>query len=103
MTDCHRSRSLQDKFHEAVVNLTKRRVESNVRLGSNTHGPGDWDEIQRVEKAALEDEGVKVELAKLGLPEGTAVISDPWTYGTRSERACCRLKSLTLSRVQWHR
>ena len=34
-----------------------------------------------VEKIALEDEGVKAELAKLGLPEGTGIISDPWIYG----------------------
>lgn len=34
-----------------------------------------------VEKIALEDEQVKAEIAKLGLPEGTAVITDPWIYG----------------------
>ena len=37
-----------------------------------------------VEKIALEDEGVKAELAKLGLPEGTGIISDPWIYGILS-------------------
>ena len=37
-----------------------------------------------VEKVALEDEGVKAELAKLGLPEGTGIISDPWIYGMLS-------------------
>lgn len=37
-----------------------------------------------VEKIALEDEGVKAELAKLGLPEGTGIISDPWIYGMLS-------------------
>lgn len=50
-------------------------------MGRNIHGPGDWEEILLVEKTALEDEGVKAEIAKLGLPEGTAVISDPWIYG----------------------
>ena len=35
-----------------------------------------------VEKIALEDEGVKAEIAKLNLPEGTVLISDPWGYGT---------------------
>jgi len=35
-----------------------------------------------VEKNALEDEGVKAELAKLQLPEGTVVCADPWIYGT---------------------
>ncbi|KAL9613776.1 MAG: hypothetical protein Q9167_001721 [Letrouitia subvulpina] len=58
------------------------RVESNVRLGPNFHGPGDAQEILLVEKVALEDEAVKAELAKLSLPEGTAVISDPWIYGS---------------------
>ena len=35
-----------------------------------------------VERIALEDDGVKAEIAKLHLPEGTAIISDPWIYGT---------------------
>lgn len=52
-----------------------------MRLGPNYHGPGDAQEILLVEKVALEDEAVKAELAKLSLPEGTAVISDPWIYG----------------------
>lgn len=58
-------------------------MESNVRLGPNIHGPGDVEEILLVEKIALEDEGVKAEIAKLQLPEGTAIVSDPWMYGTR--------------------
>ena len=37
-----------------------------------------------VEKIALEDEGVKAEIAKLGLPEGTAIVTDPWIYGILS-------------------
>lgn len=72
---------LQDKLHEAVVNLTHGQVESNVRLGPNTHSNADTDEIVLVEKIALEDEGVRAELAKLKLPEGAVVISDPWIYG----------------------
>lgn len=64
------------------MNLTKQKVESNVKLGPNTHGPGDWEEILAVEKVALEDESVKAEITKLGLPEGTAIVSDPWIYGT---------------------
>lgn len=57
-------------------------MESNVRLGQGIHGPGDAEEILLVEKIALEDESVQAEIAKLKLPEGTAVISDPWIYGT---------------------
>lgn len=59
-------------------------MKSNVRLGPNIHGPGDAEEILLVEKIALEDEGVKAEIAKLQLPEGTAIISDPWIYGNSS-------------------
>lgn len=53
-----------------------------MKLGPNIHGPGDWEEILTVEKIALEDENVKAEIAKLGLPEGTSIVSDPWIYGT---------------------
>lgn len=59
-----------------------------MRLGPNIHSPGDGEEIILVEKIALEDEGVKAEIAKLKLPEGTVVISDPWIYGEQSRRAC---------------
>ena len=72
---------MQDKFHEAVINLSQNRVERNVRLGPNVHSPGDGEEIILVEKIALEDEAVKAEIAKLRLPEGTVVICDPWIYG----------------------
>lgn len=64
-----------------MVNLTQDKVESNLRLGPNVHSNADGDEIIAVEKIALEDEGVKAELAKLQLPEGTVLISDPWIYG----------------------
>ncbi|TVY33067.1 Copper amine oxidase [Lachnellula subtilissima] len=71
-----------DKLHEAIVNLTHGKVESNLRLGPNVHSNADGDEMNAVERIALEDEGVKAELAKLQLPEGTVVISDPWIYGS---------------------
>ncbi|KAI4091767.1 MAG: hypothetical protein LQ344_003871 [Seirophora lacunosa] len=71
-----------DKLHEAIINLSRQKVESNVRLGPNIHGPGDAEEILLVEKIALADEGVQAEIAKLQLPEGTSVISDPWIYGS---------------------
>ena len=53
------------------------------------HGPADGDEIMEVEKVALADEGVKAEIAKLQLPEGTVVISDPWPYGKFHHKGCC--------------
>lgn len=71
----------QDKLHEAIVNLSTGKVDRNVRLGPNVHSNADGDEIVNVERIALEDEQVKAEIAKLKLPEGTVVISDPWIYG----------------------
>lgn len=68
-------------MHEAIINLAHNQVESNVRLGPNVHGPGTAEEILAVEKLTLEDEKVKAEIAKLGLPEGTVIVSDPWIYG----------------------
>ena len=69
-------------MHEAVVNLSSGTVERNVRLGPCVHSNADGDEIMAVEKIALSDPLVKAELAKLQLPEGTKIISDPWIYGT---------------------
>ena len=98
---------MQNRFHEAVVNLTTGEVERNVRLGENVHGNGDYDEILTVEKNALEDEGVQAEIAKLKLPEGTIVCADPWIYGTLPTRfpllatdisqARAELKTMTVS------
>jgi primary-amine oxidase len=71
-----------NKFHEATIDLTSRRVERNVLLGPFVHANGDGDEIVAIEKIVLADEGVQAEIAKLQLPEGTTVISDPWIYGS---------------------
>ncbi|KAL9083019.1 MAG: hypothetical protein Q9159_006038 [Coniocarpon cinnabarinum] len=70
------------KLHEAVINLSEQKVESNVRLGKNVHGAGDAEEIMAMETIALEDEGVKQEIEKLKLPEGAVVVCDPWIYGS---------------------
>ncbi|KAH6623646.1 copper amine oxidase [Chaetomium tenue] len=69
-------------LHEAVVNLTTGKVEANVKLGPFTHANGDGEELIAVEKALLAHPDVQAELAKLQLPEGTVVISDPWIYGS---------------------
>lgn len=73
--------SCQDKFHEAVVNLTDRVVERNVRLGDQVHGSSDGGELLALEKVLFEDADVQKEIEKLKLPEGTTVVSDPWIYG----------------------
>lgn len=52
-----------------------------MRLGPNVHACGDGEEIMRLERVALEDEGVRAEVAKLKLPEGSVVVVDPWIYG----------------------
>ncbi|KAI5837336.1 copper amine oxidase [Morchella snyderi] len=57
-------------------------LESNFRVKEGYHAHADGQEIVKVEEVVLQDEGVKAELAKLELPEGTVVISDPWTFGS---------------------
>ena len=52
-----------------------------MRLGPCVHSNADGEEIIAVERIALEDAGVQAEIAKLQLPEGTVLISDPWIYG----------------------
>lgn len=71
----------KDKLHEAIVNLSTGSVESNLRLGPFVHSNGDGAEIIEIEKICLADERVQAEIAKLQLPEGAVVISDPWIYG----------------------
>lgn len=85
-----------------MVNLTHQRVESNVRLGPNVHAPTDGEEILAVEKVALEDDGVKAEIAKLQLPPGTVVLTDPWIYGGVACHALAG-RLLTWGRIGWHR
>jgi primary-amine oxidase len=74
----------QDKLHEAVINLGRGKVESNLRLGPNVHSTLDGAELFEIERIAIEDEGVKAEIAKLELPEGTVITCDPWPYGKLS-------------------
>ena len=81
MYDAWKLTVMKDKFHEAIINLDNGHIESHFRLGPNVHGAVDGEEIAMVEKIALEDEGVKAEIAKLQLPQGTILISDPWPYG----------------------
>jgi primary-amine oxidase len=84
---CDLTLLFQNRFHEAIVDLKAGHVERNVRLGNNVHANGDGEEIIAIEKIALEDPAVLAEIAKLQLPEGTVVISDPWIYGECSMAA----------------
>ncbi|GKU15181.1 unnamed protein product, partial [Fusarium langsethiae] len=43
-------------------------IESNAKLGQNVHSNAVYDEVQQVEKIALEDPKVLAELEKLKLP-----------------------------------
>ncbi|KAK3689665.1 copper amine oxidase [Podospora appendiculata] len=69
-------------LHEASVNLTKNTVESNAKLGPFIHANADGEEIIAVERAVLSHPDILAEIAKLKLPEGTEVVSDPWIYGS---------------------
>lgn len=62
--------------------MTTGKVESNKLLGPFMHANGDGEEIMAVEKVLLDDPDVQAEIAKLQLPEGSVVISDPWIYGS---------------------
>ena len=84
-----------------MVNLTKQKVESHQRLGPNVHSPADVEEIVVVERAVLEDPGVKAEIAKLKLPEGTVVVCDPWIYGTYTGTQTVTPNLLTKTRLRW--
>lgn len=68
-------------MHEAIVNLTRAKLENNLRLGPNVHANGDGEEIIRVEQACLRDETVQAEISKLRLPQDVVLVLDPWIYG----------------------
>lgn len=65
-----------------MANLSSQSVEYNRRLGANIHAALDGEEILDVEQVIEKDEGVRAEIAKLQLPEGTRVVVDPWPYGS---------------------
>lgn len=73
--------NLQDKLHEAHVNLKDARVERNVRMEAHVHAPNDPEEVFAIEDAVLKHSQVQAELAKLQLPTGTHIVCDPWIYG----------------------
>jgi primary-amine oxidase len=72
---------LQDKLHEAHINLTEAKVERNVRMEPHVHAPNDPEEVFAIEAVVLKHPQVQAELTKLQLPAGTYVVCDPWIYG----------------------
>ncbi|KAK6330431.1 hypothetical protein TWF696_003527 [Orbilia brochopaga] len=66
---------------ECVINLASETIELNNKL-DGFHSCADGEEILEIERTCLEDEGVKAEIEKLKLPEGTVVLADPWIYGS---------------------
>jgi primary-amine oxidase len=74
-----------------VVNITTGSVEVNVKLGPFQHANGDGEEIIAVEKALLSHPDVQAEIAKLKLPPGSVVVSDPWIYGKSVRTVTSRL------------
>jgi Cu2+-containing amine oxidase len=81
----------QHNLHEAVVNLTTNTVESNVKPSPLSHTNSDGEEIMAVEKAIFAHPDVQAEIAKLNLPQGTEVVSDPWIYGGFDRTPGCYL------------
>ncbi|TGZ81241.1 hypothetical protein EX30DRAFT_363951 [Ascodesmis nigricans] len=70
------------KLYEAVVDLNKSCLVSNTRVQDGFHAWADGEEIIEAERVALSDPGVKAEIEKFELPPGTAIVSDPWIYGS---------------------
>ncbi|KAF3908923.1 hypothetical protein AA313_de0209558 [Arthrobotrys entomopaga] len=58
---------------ECVINLETETIEFETKL-DGFHSCADGEEILQIERVCLEDEGVKAEIAKLQLPEGTVVL-----------------------------
>ncbi|KAI5776904.1 copper amine oxidase [Geopyxis carbonaria] len=71
-----------DKLYEAVVDIPNNSLQSLTPVKKGHHGFADGPQILEMEQIALADPTVQAEIAKLQLPEGSTVISDPWIYGS---------------------
>ncbi|KAL7922842.1 copper amine oxidase [Trichoderma austrokoningii] len=78
-------------FLKAVINVDTKAVISLTELPSHIQGPVDIDEMIGLEKVCLQHPRVIEEIAKLQLPEGVTVCTDPWIYGTDDENEHRRL------------
>ncbi|KAM0750784.1 primary amine oxidase [Meredithblackwellia eburnea MCA 4105] len=71
----------EEVFVETLVDIGSRRVISH-RVLEGMHGPGDDEEMIRVQEATLASPIVQKELERLQLPAECEVIAEPWPYGT---------------------
>ncbi|KAL7785640.1 copper amine oxidase [Trichoderma ceciliae] len=78
-------------FLKAVVNLDSKTVTSLEQLPGHIQGPVDVDEMIGLETVCLQHPRVIEEIAKLQLPDGVTVCTDPWIYGTDDETESRRL------------
>jgi hypothetical protein len=68
-------------FHQLVVNVHSGEILHQEKL-EGCHPHVDADDMQKTEKACLEDPQVKAAIRGLKLPEGAIVKIEPWTYAT---------------------
>ncbi|OAA60381.1 copper amine oxidase [Niveomyces insectorum RCEF 264] len=78
-------------FFKATIDAGARRVVENLELPQGIQGPADIDEMIELEQVCNNHPAVKAEIAKMKLPEGYAVVNDPWIYGTDNSHETRRL------------
>lgn len=78
-------------FLKAIINVDTKAIISLKELPSHIQGPVDIDEMIGLETVCLQHPRVIEEIAKLQLPEGATVCTDPWIYGTDDEKENRRL------------
>lgn len=69
-------------FHKALVNVTMGHIITKTQLPHGVVGPVLPDDMVEMENYCLDHPKVKAEIAKLKLPQGYAVRTDPWIYAT---------------------
>lgn len=72
-------------FNKALVNVTMGHVITKTPLPKGVIGPILPDDMGEMEAFIMTHPKVKEEIAKLQLPKGYTVRSDPWIYATDSE------------------
>ncbi|OQE02644.1 hypothetical protein PENSOL_c002G07687 [Penicillium solitum] len=69
-------------FYKALFNADKKTIIYAKQLPKHVQGQIDLDEMEEIEKLCLENPAVKDEIAKMKLPPGVTVCTEPWMYGT---------------------